>query len=357
MSQKKIIAIGLGFLVLATIPFLDFAFATVISVGSGPIDVHLVESLNLLFVANQLSNSVSIIDTTTETVINTVTVGTSPIQSAHVSSTSLLYVSNQASNDVSVVDVTNPATASVVATIPVGVGPFNLSYNSASDQIYVANCFSNNVSVIDVDSASGTFNTVVKTIPVGICPTGLDVNDSTNKIYVGNTFSNAVSVIDGSTDTVVSTLSVFGAGGIGIDEFNNRVFASNAFSSALTIIDGATDTEIKTIATGNGPRESAYNPNTDQIMVANNDDGTVSIIDGTTLELLGAVPVGPTPFGLAVSTSNVIYVANQNINSVTVFDLGSNVPPVANAGPDQKVNEGETVQLDGSATVILMRIH
>ena len=350
MSQKKIIVISLGLLILATTPFLDSAFAAVISVGSGPIGIQLVESLNLLFVVNQISNSVSIIDTVTETVINTVTVGTSPINSDYIFSASLLYVSNQASNDVSVIDMTDPLTASVIETIPVGTGPFNISFNSVNNQIYVANCFSNDVSVIDVDSASETFNTVVKTISAGVCPTGINSNDSTNKIYVSNTFSNSVSVIDGSTDTVVSTLDVLGAGGIEIDELNNRIFVSNAFSNTLSLIDGATDTVLQTITVGNGPRGIEFNPITNQILVANNTDGTVTILDGSSFAILGVIPVGPTPFGMEVSTSNVIYISNQNIDSVTIVDIGSNVPPTANAGSDQVVNEGVTVQLDGSAS-------
>lgn len=349
-TQKKIAIFSIVLLTIVAIPFLNTAFGIIIAVGDGPIELQLVESLNLLFVTNQISNTVSIIDTISETVINTVPVGTSPISPAYVSSTSLLYVSNQASNDVSVIDVSTPATASVITTIPVGTAPFNVNYNSVSNQIYVANCFSNDVSVIDVNSASGTFNTVIKTIPVGICPTGLKVNDSSNKIYVSNTFGNTVSVIDGNTDSVVSTINVIGPGGIGIDKINNRIAVSNAFSNAISLIDGANDSVLQTITVGNEPRNIEFNSITNQILVANHGDGTVSIIDGTSLNVLGAVPVGSTPHGMEVSTTNVIYVANQDSGTVTTFDIGANVPPTANAGPDQIVNEGDNVQLDGTAS-------
>jgi YVTN family beta-propeller protein len=352
ISQKKIIVMCLGIIVLATVPFLDSVFAiTTITVGDAPRDVHLVESRNLLFVTNQLSNSVSIINTTSNEVINEVTVQNTPIESVYVPSTKLLYVTSNAGDTVSVIDIAEPLTASVSATITVQTLPFNIDYSSANKQVYVSNSFGNSVSVIDADSANiGTFNTVVKTIPVGAFPTGLDVNDSTNKIYVGNLVSNTVSVIDGSTNAVVSTLDVFGAGEIGIDELHNHIFVANAFSSALTIIDGATDTAIDTIATGKGPRESQYNPNTDQIFVTNVDSGTISVFDGTSFTSLGEIPVSPSPLGIDISTSDVIYVASQDIDSVSIIDLFSNVPPVAKAGLTQAVFEGEVVQLDGSAS-------
>ena len=350
MSKQRVIVIGLGIFVLATIPILDSAFAiSLIPVGDAPRGAELVESRDLLFVTNQLSHTVSIVDTTTDTVIKTVPVGNTPYESVYVSSTSLLYVTNSVTNDVSVIDVTDPLTATVIATIPVGTFPFGIDYNSANEQVYVSNSFSNAVSVIDADSGSGNFNTVVKSIPVGAFPTGLAVNDSTNKIYIGNLISNGVSVIDGSTDTVDSTIAALGPGRISIDQINNHAFVANPFSNTLTIVDGASDTVITVVPTGIGPRESKYNPITDQIILANS-GGTISVFDGTSFASLGEIPIGNTPIGLDVSTSDVVYVATQDNDSVTVIDLVSNVPPVAKAGTNQLVNEGDVVQLDGSAS-------
>ena len=331
-------------------PLLDSAFATIIPVGAGPTDALLVESRNLLFVVNQLSNNVSIIDITTETVINTITLGTNPAIAAYVPATSLLYVTNQGSDNVSVVDMTNPLSAFITATITVGTTPFTIDFNSVNNQLYVTNCFDSNVSIIDADSMSGTFNTVVNTVTTGVCPVGLNVNESTNKIYVGNLFGNDVAVINGADDTLVSTVPAIGAGRIGIDESNNHIFASNTTGDSIVVINGADDTVLQTITVGNGPRAIVYNPDTDQILVANNIDGTISIIDGTSFDVLGAIPVGSGPAGMSVSTTNVIYVGLQNDNAVNAFTLGTNLPPVANSGVDQIVNEGDVVQLDGTAS-------
>src|SRR5260221_6653711 len=72
------------------------------------------------------------------------------------------YITNQRSNTVSVIDTT---TNTVSATIPVGVTPFGVAASPNGSKVYVTNAFSNTVSVIDTAT-----NTVIAMIPVGISP-------------------------------------------------------------------------------------------------------------------------------------------------------------------------------------------
>ena len=79
-----------------------------------------------------------------------------------------VYVANTdrpSSNTVSVIDT---ATNAVVATVPVGTDPFGVAVNPAGSRVYVANTSSNTVSVIDTAT-----NAVVATVPVGTGPTAL----------------------------------------------------------------------------------------------------------------------------------------------------------------------------------------
>ncbi len=67
--------------------------------------------------------------------------------------TNRIYVANFVSNNVSVID---GATNSVVATVSMGNGPESVAVNPGTNRIYVANFVSNNISVID-----GATNSVV----------------------------------------------------------------------------------------------------------------------------------------------------------------------------------------------------
>jgi YVTN family beta-propeller protein len=106
------------------------------------------------------------------------------------------YVTNSGSGTVSVIDTT---TDTVTATVSVGSRPFGVAANST--RVYVTNSGSNDVSVIDTNN-----NTVVATIPVGLRPLGVAVNPQGTRAYVANSGSGSLSIIDASTNTVITTL-------------------------------------------------------------------------------------------------------------------------------------------------------
>jgi YVTN family beta-propeller protein len=98
-----------------------------------------------------------------------------------------MYVTNGGSNTVSVI---NGITNTVVATIPVGLFPRAIAFNPDNGFMYVANEESNTVSVIN-----GITNTVVATIPVGLVPRGIAFNPDNGFLYVTNFGDNNVSMI------------------------------------------------------------------------------------------------------------------------------------------------------------------
>ena len=81
-----------------------------ITVGKQPtgLTIDITEGSNKLYVANHDSNSISVIDTRSNQVINNIaSVGDSPVGIAINSISNKLYVSNIASNTVSVIDTKN----------------------------------------------------------------------------------------------------------------------------------------------------------------------------------------------------------------------------------------------------------
>src|SRR5262249_49797404 len=89
----------------------------------------------------------------------------------------LAYVTNGADNTVSVLDTT---TNTVVATVPVGTFPIAVAITPDGTHAYVAN-FDGTVSVIDT-----TTNTVVATVPVGTFPEGVAITPDGTHAYVTN---------------------------------------------------------------------------------------------------------------------------------------------------------------------------
>ena len=78
------------------------------------------------YVTNQNSNTVSVINTATNAVINTINVGTEPV-GIDITSGNLIYVVNKVSNNVSVINV---ATNTVIDTISVGLSPRSSNHHT-----------------------------------------------------------------------------------------------------------------------------------------------------------------------------------------------------------------------------------
>jgi YVTN family beta-propeller protein len=181
-----------------TVSVIETAGNTVVAtipVGNGPSGIAITPDGTHAYVANELDQSalgfaiVSVIDTASNTVVATIPVGDNPVRVAITPNgthtyerddrrhQSHAYVTNASDNTVSVIDT---ASNTVVAAIPVGAGPIDVAitsdvtHPSVHDDLphqplaYVTNSAENTVSVIDTAN-----NNVVATIPVGNFPSAV----------------------------------------------------------------------------------------------------------------------------------------------------------------------------------------
>lgn len=113
-----------------------------------------------------------------------------------------LFVGNRTNNSVSIIDT---STNSVVTTLPVGNTPTCVQITPDGTQAYVASVTNNTVSVINRAT-----NTVTATIPLpgALRPVGLAITPDGTKVYVTNINSGNVSVISTATNTVITTIPI-----------------------------------------------------------------------------------------------------------------------------------------------------
>ena len=108
--------------------------------------------------------------------------------------TDTIYVTNAGSDSVSVI---NGSTNKLITNIQAGITPVSLDTNPVTNKVYVANYGDNSISVID-----GSINKIVARYPLGFTPVAIAINPVTNKIYVANYGDNSISVIDGSINKI-----------------------------------------------------------------------------------------------------------------------------------------------------------
>ena len=282
------------------------------------------------YITNYADGTVSIIDTDTDTVTNTVKieamkeVGSKPLGIAFTPDGSKLYVANALeagvyANSVSVIDT---ETKSVIAAVDVGNYPFGVAVTPDGNEVYVANWGDTTISVIDTDT-----NEVTASIETGKSPTGIAFTPDGKKAYVTNSGEGTVSVIDTTTKKVIAKVQQvdYTCWGVAVNPIGTKVYVANQLSINVSVIDTNKNLVTATVKAGNSPYGVAFTPDGNKAYVTNSGDGTVSVINTTTDTVISTVNVGSSPMGVAVSPDEKkVYVANGDSDAVSVIDTKTN---------------------------------
>lgn len=223
-----------------------------------------------LFVANNLDDSVAVIDLASEKVDTFVNVGSHPYTVAFDDHEGKAYVSNWGTDTLSVLDT---ASTTVTGTITVGSRPNDVVASPTRSEMYVANANVDTVSVVDTrtDEVTGTVDLApYPDAPVGSMPDALAVSQNGKTLYVANAGNNDVAVVD------------LGHGHATTDHTVTGLIPTAWFPSALSLApNGKTLYVANMKGLGAGPNPNGPNPTKNKQNVqyiGNMIDGTVSTI-------------------------------------------------------------------------------
>jgi YVTN family beta-propeller protein len=205
----------------------------------------------------------------------TVAVGADPSAIAVNARTNRVYVANEGSDSVTVIDGNTNSTS----TIAVGPRPQFIAVNAATNRIYVNNAGDSSISVID-----GTTRAVTH-LPLGsVGP--LLVDEARNRVFVlraGHT--DEVTLIDGATNTWYS-IAIFSYGPVAqaLDGPRQRLYVANHETGDVRIVD-LTSTSIYPPSTSVGvwsrPVDVAFDAEANRAFVVTQDArGPINIIEG-----------------------------------------------------------------------------
>jgi YVTN family beta-propeller protein len=245
---------------------------------SNPVAIAQLPNGGKIYVANQGSNKVTVIDPTlialttqlnpSAAIKTTLAVGTAPAAIVASADGNCLYVANSGSNNVSVINASND-TVNATA-IPVGGGPSFLRFDPRLQRVYVVNKSGNSISIIN--HAADCSASTATTVGVGTAPTSIAALSDGTRAYIANSGDNTVSVLLTSSNTIkifpaphnpvaipVGTNPV----SIGSSADGTRVAVANAGSANISIIRTSDDTVIATqpaIPAGSSPQYVLMNP-------------------------------------------------------------------------------------------------
>jgi YVTN family beta-propeller protein len=220
-----------------------------------------------------------------------------------------------------VINVVDTATDTVIDTIAVGTSAnSDIAISPSGAQAYVADS-SGGGTVYVIDTAT---DTVTAAIAGGGYRVAVDPSGS--RVY-STSRTGLLSVIDTGSDAVVATVAYGqGAGGVAVNPGGTRVYAADQITSTVSVIDTGTDSIIASIPVPQGPTAVTLNSAGTLAYVPSGSVGGVSVIDTSTNTIAHSLTAGR-PSALALNAdATTAYLANVNVmdpGNVEAIDAGT----------------------------------
>ncbi|HLA65721.1 MAG TPA: YncE family protein [Candidatus Saccharimonadales bacterium] len=308
---------------------------------SGLIDPSLAGIPERVYVPDELSGDVVVIDPATFKIVGRFTVGAYPEHITPDWDLSKLYVNNMNSSSLTVID---PTTGRPTGTINVP-NPYNLYFSVDGSKAIVVDDFLGTATVqnnglyfydrrtwkllkflqipypgadhldfsadgsylmvscetsgmfVKVDVASMT---IAGKVQVGGLPLDVRLSPDGSVFYVANQGIGGVQIVDPVAMKVIGFIPTGrGAHGIGVSRDATKLYVTNRLAGSISVIDLATRKLITTWQVGGTPDMIALSPDGSQLWVSNRYSGGVSVIDAATGKVLITIATGGNPHGLS----------------------------------------------------------
>jgi YVTN family beta-propeller protein len=290
-----------------------------------------------VYVSNERSNDISVIDGATNQVVATIAVGKRP-RGVHLSrdgrklfvalSGSPIGGPNVRDEDLPPADkkadgigVVDLASGKFVGKINSGSDPESFDLSRDEKRLYVSNEDTGQASVVDVATEK-----VVKHLKVGYEPEGVTTSPDGKLVYVTSESANKVHVISTETDAIVSEFTTSQRPrAVAFLQDGSKAYVSCETAGVVDVVDVASSRVVKHLRPpGEGPRPMgiAASPDGSRVYVGTGRGRTLAVIDTAKDEVVAVVPdVGERVWGVGVTPDGkTIYTANGPSNDVTVID-------------------------------------
>ena len=275
-----------------------------------------------VFVANESSNTVTVVDGDSFQVVATVDSRNHATHDLAVSRDGRwLFATNLASGRLSAI---NTRALETVASIATGDRAHVVTLTNDNRQAWVANIGENTISIVDTT----TFR-ILGTIAVGKGPTGLTFSRDGRFAYVSNQGDKTVEVIDTASHKVLKAIPVGTNPHFLVLGPDGRIWGTNTGGTDIYVIDPATQDKIASLNVGPAPQQIAFGfkglqgPNA-YVTVAGLNRVVVVSADPKNLRILEQIDVGQRPNGISGNREGTrLFVVHEVSNDLKVIDTGS----------------------------------
>jgi len=243
------------------------------------------------------ADGIGVVDLQALRLVRVIPVGTDPEQLAVSPDGRRLFVANEDAATVSVVDV---ASGRVLAALPVGGEPEGVEATPDGAVVYATSEEDSEVFAIDAQGMKllGRFAVPVRPRGIAFLPDG-------SRAYVTCETGHAVAVVDARARAVVGTIPFEGENarpmGIVASRDGRRVYVTTGRGGAVVAIDTGSGRPAAQVEVGARPWGIALSADGRTLYTANGPSNDVSIVDVARFAVTGRVGVGDGPWGVAVA--------------------------------------------------------
>jgi YVTN family beta-propeller protein len=275
-----------------------------------------------VYVANESSNTVSVIDALTFNVIGTVDAKASSTHDLSLSRDGRwLFATNLASGRVSVIDTDGLET---IALIPTGNRTHVVTLTNDNRHAWVANIADDNISIVD----TATYR-ILGTIPVGKGPTGIAFSRDGRFAYVSNQGDKQVAVVETASHRIIKTIPVGANPHFLVLGPEGRIWGTNTGGNDLYVIDPVTQEKVASIEVGPTPQQIAFGfkgiqgPNA-YVTVGGLNKVVAISADPKNPRVVDEIAVGERPNGIWANPEGTrLFVVHEVSNDLRVIDTGT----------------------------------
>ncbi len=236
----------------------------------------------------------------------------------------IVYVANESSNSVSVIDGTTFEPIGEIDTL--NHATHDLSLGRTGKQLWATNLASGRVSVIDTDKKE-----TIASIYTGKRAHVVTLTNNNKHAWVANISDNTISIIDTSIFRILGTIPIPG-GPMGITfSRNGKIAYVSTKDKHVNVIDTMAHQVIKRIPVGPNPHFLVLGPD-GQIWGTNTGSNSIYTIDTQTNEISNTIEVGPAPQQIAFAFKGTAgpnaYVTVAGINKVIMLSANTPTPEV-----------------------------
>ena len=311
--------------------YLSPAISAFGSVGSLTTD----SSGGVMYVENKDSNSISVVDLATNTIVRNIAVD-EKLYNIKLSEDQLKLYVITADSDSGTILALNTTDNEIMNEIATGVSVQDIA--TFNGTLYVGDVLGGRVLVMN------TNGTLIGEIDIGSRPQYMEVRPDGEVLYVTRLGGGPISVVDLEQNVVIKEIdSGSMPRGLSFTNDGARLFVVNEESDTLSVIDTHKQEVIKTISVGDNPQHVVLNPDETLAYVTNMNSNTISIVDAQVVEVVNEIPVGNGPYGIAFSADggDLSYVSNRRGNDVSIINTrSSNISASLSsggAGPNELV--------------------